>query len=528
MLPTADLPTVIPSEECLAWSYDNELAIIAGEEVHLLLPRIASGEPWTHVHFEANVFTYDEWPAQKQASFADMSIGEEQAKVVVLAIAWSPPGLAKHKRSVLAVLTSNLLVSLWAPGGDPTDPDQWKRVLIINVKRIRSMAWALIQSQSVEFRSLLSAKKWGTALLAVGNDYNELSFLTVSSPYNSDSTEWKSITLGHAIIPPVQKQVHRPSLLWDELSAKHFIDLVSFGDWKSAGEIKVVYRSSGLLYQSVLAISNDPLQAVLNDSSTHQLVPQDLYSSSLKVPAFMQNAMQTIREDYGKAHHLDADGVVLKTWGAASIGGLFAVCSTSHPANMVEYQTNSESSARILFASPEGADSTQQTFPWQNAKEIDDGDVCKSIILSTLDYQLLASLILTSRDVKIVYAMICATLHASMSDRQREPCINAADSVLEILEARSSTCLDLERRALSARKEHETTTARDSEHIASESSHDPHAPRAQLLGTCLMCGSAVGLHAAHETFVDAYCLNRHLYCTYSESAFSTSLTHRNL
>ena len=62
----------------------------------------------------------------------NFSIGEEQSLSTVVALAWSPPGLAKHKRPTLAVLTSNHLLSLWASNSNMAVRTSWERVLIVN------------------------------------------------------------------------------------------------------------------------------------------------------------------------------------------------------------------------------------------------------------------------------------------------------------------------------------------------------------------------------------------------------------
>ena len=177
-----------------------------------------ASDPWKQVQFRINTFTVDEWPIQEPDSFDHFSIGEEQSTSVVTALAWSPPGLAMHKRSVLAVLTSNLVVSFWASVADPFVAVSWQRVFVLNnaVKkswerryfskhlpmpdennlrrklRIRSMAWAPRIRQWPEKYQHSVETKWGMFLLAVSNDDGEVVFLLISSPYTTESTSWDS------------------------------------------------------------------------------------------------------------------------------------------------------------------------------------------------------------------------------------------------------------------------------------------------------------------------------------------------
>lgn len=78
------------------------------------------------------MFSRDEWPEQNLLGTDDFSIGEEESLITVTALAWSPLGLAKHKRPLLAVLTSNHLLSLWASTSDMTVAVSWERVFIVN------------------------------------------------------------------------------------------------------------------------------------------------------------------------------------------------------------------------------------------------------------------------------------------------------------------------------------------------------------------------------------------------------------
>lgn len=175
-----------------------------------------ASDPWKRVHIRVNTFTVDEWPIQESTSFEDLSIGAEQSISIVTALAWSPPGLAKHRRSVLAVLTSNLVVSLWASTSDPTVNENWQRILILHNAvqkswerrslskhltmptgsslarklRVRSMAWAPQIRRRPEKSGNPVETRWGAFLLAVANEDGEIIILLTSSPYTTKSTAW--------------------------------------------------------------------------------------------------------------------------------------------------------------------------------------------------------------------------------------------------------------------------------------------------------------------------------------------------
>ena len=153
---------------------------------------------------------------QEAVSFEDFSIGTEQSTSIVTALAWSPPGLAKHRRSVLAILTSNLVLSIWASTSDPTVSEDWKRVSVLhnavekswerrcllkslampvgNVLarklRVRSMAWApKIHQRPEEYWRPVENRR-DTFLLAVANEDGEIILLLASSPYTTRTTAW--------------------------------------------------------------------------------------------------------------------------------------------------------------------------------------------------------------------------------------------------------------------------------------------------------------------------------------------------
>lgn len=171
-------------------------------------------DPWERVQFRVNTFTYDEWPGQDPASFDDFSIGEEQSACTVIALQWSLPGLGKHKRPVLAVLTSNLLLSFWSSTSDPINGASWQRVFIVNNAalkswerrylsgkplteslirrklRIRSTAWAPKARQCLENYDPQVEARQGVFLLAVANDDAEVLILLISSPYIDHSNSW--------------------------------------------------------------------------------------------------------------------------------------------------------------------------------------------------------------------------------------------------------------------------------------------------------------------------------------------------
>jgi len=171
-------------------------------------------------------------------------------------LAWSPPGLAKHKRSVLAVLTSNHVLSLWASNSDMAVPESWERVCFVNnaviaalreekfksrfksassprLRRIRSAAWApmrdlvryddggyMIAKESLERHGAHSDRVNGVRsdldgagvenylslptiqqLLAVANDCGSIYILKVCSPSTNTFNAWEAAVVEMYLLP---------------------------------------------------------------------------------------------------------------------------------------------------------------------------------------------------------------------------------------------------------------------------------------------------------------------------------------
>ncbi|KAF9220011.1 hypothetical protein BS17DRAFT_854039 [Gyrodon lividus] len=128
------VPTVIthPSVRCLQWSEDGQLCLATKYAVHILTPDPGvnfstpadikspigdeqSDRPlgWYRTMIETTRGQIHSWPSIYQG-WGSLSLGS--LDVSVRAVACSPSGLTSRGRCVLAVLNSNMEVSLWAAG----------------------------------------------------------------------------------------------------------------------------------------------------------------------------------------------------------------------------------------------------------------------------------------------------------------------------------------------------------------------------------------------------------------------------
>ena len=537
MLPTAHIPVGISTQNCLAWSRDGELALAAGEEVYLLLPHRDDSQPWKHVRFQVNRFTVDEWPWQQPASFRDMSIGEEQALVTVSALAWSPCGLAKHRRSVLAVLTSNLLLSLWTSYTDPTDPESWERVMIVNhflipenvstpqkqsrtSQRIRSMAWAPVHPEHAERQTPFSPRKWGVFLMAITDDENGVYFVNFISPFTGASTAWEIQTLVYKSIPPAAQPNQRPSLLHLKMGEKRFVDRVSFDTWNSGDYIPVTYHTSGATYHDNLnLVLGPPLSANVEpvtgptDHFQKDAVQQLQMTSYLSPPTLSPSAeiqVQELKKIYGAENKLGLH-VLSRIWGFASFENFSAVCVTLHPSRSIEYSGASEEYANVIFDS---ARPEQEKFPWQGLIEGDELMARQTILGTILNCTTLRAFDLSSLDLKIIYSAICASmLTESLQQSQR---IRSLSGIVQLLE--NSTGIDLEAEHIMLKSTNTTShdaqqqivdVVRRTTELRGRASFLGPSTR-HLLDHCPICTEPEELKAiCFESLTEAYCPQMH-------------------
>ncbi|OQE83836.1 hypothetical protein PENNAL_c0030G11817 [Penicillium nalgiovense] len=251
--------------DAISWSPDGELAIAAGEYFQILTPKKGrdeesapnSTQDWLMTRVRANLFTNSEWPTYLPGNRDDFSVAADLSESNVVGLAWSPAGLGKYRRSVLAVLTSNLVLSLWEPIGLKK---QWTRVAVANhvfwshlqpsqdpnshgfrEVNIRSFTWceSLKPSTPSAGSSFLHSheSRWGIPLLMVVNDFNEVMLVRVrrSDPTNSPSKPYDlQILARHSLKNPEIKDspLCSGSLFEKAIKDRQRTTALSCGPWQ--------------------------------------------------------------------------------------------------------------------------------------------------------------------------------------------------------------------------------------------------------------------------------------------------------
>ncbi|KAJ4991411.1 hypothetical protein SVAN01_03058 [Stagonosporopsis vannaccii] len=280
--------------QALDWSQDNIIALASDERVELLFPNTVSYErdndvpQWQHVPLQVPWFSNDELPIKDPAPWANFSIGEEISPSVPIAIAWSSPGLAKYRRCALAVLTSNLVLSIWSAEGKLHEESSWNRRLLMNSAladyfaetgtshtshitssteeqlrlrtRIRSFTWAPALPTATS--TMGTQTSHGRQYLAVTNDDNQLLFLSIDSPTSTLGSlqSWNTVVLAHIAFEPGEDSRFTNPLFFDGLmKQQRFISHVAWSPWVLRGDVHqsvIVYATNEEVRGRVVTCTN--------------------------------------------------------------------------------------------------------------------------------------------------------------------------------------------------------------------------------------------------------------------------------
>jgi hypothetical protein len=288
------IPAVPIEPNCLSWSSDGEIALCTGDTVQVLvspsspsncstdapskLPNVTSPTspapfntiwttdqpdtpaPWTRVVLPTALFTQSEFPQRLPLGTPAFSLGEEISGALALSAVWSPPGLGAHARCVLAVHTTNLLLSIWAPRRPPAGSSaSWARLVVANHaleeagvrrrrtkrgegegrrgERVRCFAWAPLVGGGMR------GVQEEVFLVAVANDEREVVVLEMRSPYSRmwDAGEWgvevrARITVG-------EEERAEPGLEWtfeDYVRCPNHVASMAWSPWVAGDERSVV------------------------------------------------------------------------------------------------------------------------------------------------------------------------------------------------------------------------------------------------------------------------------------------------
>lgn len=379
---------------CISWSSDGEIAVATGDFIHILTPKLPSksgtqADPrviglrqWHSTRIRTNLFTQREWPYQEPADSHTFSIGEEQSLSMVVGLAWSPPGIGPHRRSVLAVLTSNHVLSLWESNGTIED---WSRVVVINQtlgdyfgwvdkpnqhvyrqkRRIQAFAWSSPCRIPDVGPGNSFASRWGIFYMAVANDEEVVIMLRISKSNKGGHIEWKVEATGQVELPSIPANgcnscpgslFHKAmmtkfpvsSLLWSVLKDNSSASFIHVARRYNKHSIKVETglemspAGSGEVKHSLI------LGALDGEASGEQDEYYGPQNEQISEDVDLIQRIEEARMEFDASNGLEGNSIT-REWGFASSDTHHAACITFHPSDMVGYTTASLEKCTLVF-----------------------------------------------------------------------------------------------------------------------------------------------------------------------------------
>ena len=243
----------------------------------------------------------------------DFSIGAELSESHIVGLSWSPPGLAKHRRCMLAVLTSNLILSFYQSIGQ----GKWVRVAIVNdslkqhfskdfpqtemrtgiglrKRNIRSFTWCpalkipdLGQQQSNDNDNDSCGipnprSRWGIQLLTVTNDCNDVIVLEAQTAQTGrlDESGYCSIRILSTYLPPSDQDEKYPSaqsnsIFASAMESRAKLLSIASGPWSvNTASTENIYRATvslAAIYGTRLELLKLDATVTRGDQSQYEL-----------------------------------------------------------------------------------------------------------------------------------------------------------------------------------------------------------------------------------------------------------------
>lgn len=368
--------TSYPScDECLQWSEDG-LAVAAGSNVSLICrkqdTKSAEGASWVNTNIRTDLFTQDEWPEHSITTINSFSIGEEQSDSTVVALSWSTNGIGLHRRYVLGVLTSNLLLSIWETNGS----DQgWRRTLIVNnflgrsedrvshqKRYIRVFCWVSTPSVALNHNHDDQQK------LLVVDDTSFMSLLSIHKQDRSQYGNWQvSTTCSTQLLDFQESETGQGGDLYIRLGRGAKItrlcidkwDVLSSSDDQVDGRATIRYGTTfkasigSVVLKLELSLARADAQFVehIQNPEPFQKDSEPNCGMASPVDDEWKNILDHISSKFQRKH--DIHEARFRIWGSAvEVQQHYrAICVTMHPCDTVEYTSAVQEMCHVLIKS---------------------------------------------------------------------------------------------------------------------------------------------------------------------------------
>lgn len=476
MQPNGVVLATYPScEDCLTWS-DDGLAVAGGQNVYIVNKAFNKSQAssqdytkWSTIAIRTDQFNQADWPEQDLATLCHLSVGEEQSESVVVGLSWSPPGLGIHRRSVLAVLTSNLVLSIWETDGSQRG---WQRTSILNQHlppynsnddldnrtgrarhhlRIRAFAWSAPLLASPNTR-------WGKHLLAVVDDDSNLTCFSISKKANEGYGRWSIIpmcTTSLASLAPQLETSPRMTKLQRTIMERAPLKRIVVGPWQTRYDRPHTDRLQYMARSSIICVTSlgrevpeltievtpapegmtariipssslsaqNPTQSRQNEQHTHKNLQEDgtVYSATGKLG--WHEALDRVCAGFDRQNHLNGLFRV-RFWGSAKSPDdqVEAACITLHPWDTYEYTSAVHEKCHIVLRS-------LCPSPEQPADHLKgENEVLLSVLANVIQLLDSRDIRYSTLDRKLLQAY---TAWASLHPEQTETCRRLEEKVTE-------------------------------------------------------------------------------------------------
>lgn len=397
-------------EGCLSWSEDA-LAVASTSHLYIITEAKDTTDDGHSApgrlninDIRASLFNTKEWPQQELATISHLSLNEEQSESAVLAIDWSPAGVGIHRHSVLGVLTSNLLLSLWETDGAQQN---WQRTLVVNHNlqdwgarsvavdecrrrtRIRAFSWA-------HSLRLASTSKWGRQCLIFVDDGDTLYVAEVSKKGQHEFGGWNLSILTKCELPsrhtgitptgylsPLQSAIAQHastsrlvtspwlSDLDEPVSTDASVAFLYVRTWSAYSDeptnMKISIGVANVGLSATVIRTGDETEICQIDWSVNPFVGPPVVYNLRDLHGWTEELRETV-ESYDRQNKL-AGNYRIRVWGQADspYSGRQALCVSLHPLDMYEYTSPVLEKCRLFIRSlPEieiGQRSRRQQLP---------------------------------------------------------------------------------------------------------------------------------------------------------------------
>ena len=425
------VPAFPSCDNCLHWGEDG-IVVAAQHNVQFLA---AGSNGWKVDSLRVNLFSETEWPLQKLSPISQLSVGEEQSESHVVAAQYSPSGVGIHRRAVLTVLTSNLLLSIWE-----TDRSSqgWRRTCIINQFleqsrhdrsatpfRIRAFEWLPTLAGT--------STKWGDQFLVLVDDTDRLYCIQVSKNSQTTFGDWNIEVAANAAVLPVLESP-RSTMLQKAVTVRSKVFEMSSSAWNlqedSAQIILQCKRYNTEVIQQIsmnVALPSQDLICSFTDigvSTQRPVFPR--FAHSPGEFADWSTQVEKVGAQYSKVYQLD--GVYrIQYWGQTSSpdGRDTAICVTLHPWDRYEYGSAVHEKSYVLLR--------QTSLRHVNgSKKTTIDDILARVVSLTLEF-LSMNNITNDADLNIVSVLVAwLSFNASRKGQQLATHIDARTEVCEI------------------------------------------------------------------------------------------------